>query len=199
MDTAEKIFARLAPGCKKTMGKGENLFHQGGPVESIYVIDQGKIRLSRCTLDGNSAVLQLAAAGEMIAEASLFSDQYHCMASVIGQSACIIRFDRDTVIAALRKSPDIMMQLLELFGHQIREQRTILEIRNIRSAKQRMLTYFLLVADANQQVLLHSSLKDTAYQLGLAHETFYRGLKKLEHEGKLERKEGVIYVCPDMI
>jgi len=95
----------------------------------------------------------------------------------------------------LEKSPDASMSLLQVFAQQIRRQRALLEIRNIRSASERIYTYLLLEANANQQVLLPLSLKDTAHQLGLAHETFYRELKKLADEGKLVRKDGLIQLC----
>jgi len=36
------------------------------------------------------------------------------------------------------------------------------------------------------------SLKDVAYQIGLAHETFYRELKKLEQAKLLIRKDGYL-------
>lgn len=44
-----------------------------------------------------------------------------------------------------------------------------------------------------QELYLEMSLKDIAYQIGLAHEVFYRELKKLEQADLLIRKEGWIH------
>ncbi|MDQ6969117.1 MAG: cyclic nucleotide-binding domain-containing protein, partial [Mariprofundus sp.] len=75
MNTAEHIFGCLIPNRTKTLRKKEILFHQGDDVEYIYIVNRGKVKLTRCSVDGNPLVLQLAATGEMLAEASLFSDQ----------------------------------------------------------------------------------------------------------------------------
>ena len=188
MALLETIFTQLVPCRYKSLEQGEILFHQSDSVEYIYLVRSGKIRLSRCTVDGNAVVLQLATAGEMIAEASLFSDHYHCQARVEESVAELRCFDRNKLLDALAQSSDAAMQVLAIFARQIRRQREMLEIRNIRSAKQRIYSFLELAADARRGVAVRQTYKDMAYQLGLAHETFYRSLKQLEDEGKL-RKE----------
>lgn len=192
MKTPLELFENLLAGRKKVLSQGEILFQQGDSIKNIYVVCQGKLKLTRCSVDGNPVTLQLAEAGEILAEASLFHPHYHCMAQVESPSAELHCFDRQALMATLEASPDASMSLLQVFAQQIRRQRTLLEIRNIRSASERIYTYLLLEADANKQVRLPLSLKDTAHQLGLAHETFYRELRRLADEGKLVRKEGLI-------
>jgi len=194
MNTPEKIFKKLAQSRKKILCKGEVLFQQSDAIQYIYVVKRGKIKLARCTIDGNSVVLQLAVAGEILAEASLFSDHYHCIASVYSQTAELFCFDRNELISNLRESSDATMAILKLFASQIRRQRTILEIRNIRSAKQRIYTYFQLESNGEHEVELQMHYKDTAYQLGLAHETFYRAMKQLENENKIVKKNYSILI-----
>ena len=192
MTTPLELFENLLAGRKKLLSQGETLFQQGDRIQHIYVVCRGKLKLTRCSVDGNPVTLQLAKAGELLAEASLFHQYYHCMAQVESQSAELRCFDRNNLMAALGESSSASMTLLQVFAQQIRRQRTLLEIRNIRSASERIYTYLLLEADANQQVRLPLSLKDTAHQLGLAHETFYRELKRLADENKLEKKDGLI-------
>jgi len=187
-----ELFENLFAGRTKVLGQGETLFQQGDAIKNIYVVCQGKLKLARCSVDGNPVTLQLAKSGDILAEASLFHQYYHCMAQVESQSAEVRCFDRNNLMASLGESPDVSMSLLQLFAQQIRKQRSLLELRNIRAAKERIYTYLLLEADANQQVRLPLSLKDTAHQLGLAHETFYRELKRLADEGKLEKKDGLV-------
>ena len=188
MNASEAIFNRLVPGRKRVIRKQESLFHQGDAVENIYVVRRGRIKLIRSTIDGNPVILQLAMAGDTIAEASLFSDAYHCSAIVDSPSAELSCFDRYGLLAALKESPATATDIMELFAHRIRKLRAILEIRNIRSAKQRMHAWFQLESNDGNEVPLKMSFKDMAYQLGLAHETFYRELKHLEEEGKLVKK-----------
>jgi len=194
MNTSESIFARLSPGKNQTLHKGETLFHQGNAVENIYVVRRGRIKLIRNTVDGNPVVLQLAMAGDIIAEASLFSDEYHCSAVVESQSAELSCFDRHGLLTAFKESPAAAVDIMELFADRIRKLRAILEIRNIRSAKERIYAWFQLESNGTQEVVLQMYYNDVAYQLGLAHETFYRAMKQLENEKKLKKKRHSILI-----
>lgn len=70
----------------------------------------------------------------------------------------------------------------------MRDLRAINEIKNISSAKARILAFIKNEMDDNQELHLNIVLKDVAYKIGLAHETFYRELKKLEDEHILVRQ-----------
>jgi len=188
MNDSEAILQRLMPNKKRRLHKGDHLFRQGDHVENIHVVCQGMVKLIRHSIDGDDIVLQVAVQNDILAEASLFSDMYHCSAVVHSQTAELSCFDRNSLLAALKGDPDIMMDIVALFAHRIRKLRAFLEIKNIRSAKQRMYSYFQLEANAKHEVHLQLTHKDMAYQLGLAHETFYRNLKCLEKEGKIIRK-----------
>jgi DNA-binding IclR family transcriptional regulator len=84
-------------------------------------------------------------------------------------------------------------------SYQVHDLRTLIELRTIRSAKERVLTYLLQHAEiGGNTVHVAGSLKDLAQELGLAHETFYRTLAELEREGRVERGPAAIKLkrCP---
>jgi len=194
MNRTETMLKRLVPCQRKAMIKGDTLFHQGDPIAQVYVIHRGRIKLVRSTVDGNAVVLQVAMAGDLLAEASLFFDTYHCSALVDSKRVELSCFSRIQLLAACQQSSSAAMQLAELFAHRIRKLRAIMEIRNIRSAKQRIYAFLQLEANADRDVLLQMTYKDMAYQLGLAHETFYRAMKQLEVEKRIEKKSHCIHL-----
>jgi len=73
--------------------------------------------------------------------------------------------------------------------------RALLEIRNIQSARQRIHAWLRFNANENREIVLQTTYKDMAYQLGLAHETLYRALKYLEQDGILVKKDNVVRLC----
>jgi CRP-like cAMP-binding protein len=63
-----------------------------------------------------------------------------------------------------------------------------MELRNIRSARERLRQYLWLSAEGNgQRVAIEGQLQDVAAELGLSRETFYRTLSALEADGLVER------------
>lgn len=181
----EQLISSLSPK-KIKIKKGESLFQQGDTIENLYFIVSGKIKLIRDTIDGNPVLLHMGHESEPLAEASLFSDSYHC--SAIAESACELKtIKRHTILDFLEENPAAMMNLLAIFARQVRDLRTINEIKNIRSANERILSYLRCNIDINKELMLTQTLKDIAHRVGLTHETFYRELKKLEEAKVLQR------------
>jgi CRP-like cAMP-binding protein len=87
------LVARLKSICAstKSFDQGGSVFHQGDPIHSLYVVMSGTVHLVRHRADGAATVLQRCTAGHILAEASVYSDTYHCDAvSVSAVSVSIV-------------------------------------------------------------------------------------------------------------
>ncbi len=172
--------------------KGDQLFAQGSQVKRMHIISHGRIKLIRHTMDGDTVILHVATAGEMVAEASFFSSAYHCSA-IVDQPSELNCIDRDRALQIMFDKPQTSRKVMQLFVQQIHTLRNLIEVRNIRSAQARILSYLNTIADPDGKIELSMSLRDMAYKLGLAHETLYRELRCLESTGQIDRSiQGVI-------
>lgn len=190
----DQLFSDIANPKKRTLKKGELLFGQGDLATHIYTVQEGHIRLVRFTHDGVSVPMFSAREGESFAEAAIFSKIYHCNAEAVIPSI-ILCYPKKKVLELFHNHPDITEMFIALLTHQIRSLRTLLEVRSIRSSHQRIFQYLLLHANSeNQEVEIEGTYKDLAYGLGLAHETFYRALAKLEKDGNIKRTQSGIKI-----
>ena len=166
--------------------KSDRVFDQGAQVLRMHLIVVGRVKLIRHLADGDDVILHVATAGEMIAEASFFSETYHCNA-VADKPSEILHIDRSLALKMILSDSQTSFNVMRLFAQQIRDLRGLHELRNIRSASSRVLAYLVTQAGPTGQIRLDMSLRDMAYKLGLAHETLYRALRSLETNGQLER------------
>jgi len=182
-----------------SLQSGDTLFEQNNTVSRVYFIKSGRIKLTRHTVDGSPIVLHVGYMGEFIAEASLFSERYHCSA-IADQTSEIESISKKDFLNFIERNPQEMKLLLSIFANQVRDLRTLSEIKNIKSANERILTFLRSKAtsvssenkDQNEiyrKFPINTSLKDIAYKIGLTHETFYRELKKLEKSGIILRDD----------
>jgi len=184
-DAFKKILSDLKTE-NLSLKKNDILFLQNDKVLNMYFIKAGRLKLQRETLEGFQVIQHIAFKGEVIAEASLYSQRYHC--SAIADTKSEISYLRKIdLLNYFEKNPGAMSQLLMLYAHQIKSLRAINEIKNIRSAKERTLAFLRNEMDAECEVKLSISLKDVAYRIGLTHETFYRTLKELEKAQRIIR------------
>lgn len=183
-----------AAGIERKLVRGETLFHLGSPTVGLYEIMHGKVRLARVDRFGREAVLYTATAGDTIAEASLFSRTYNCDA-VAATSTVVRLYPKAVVLAEFSRDPEVARPFMAMLAHQIMDLRTRLELRNIRSARDRVRHYLdINVGLDGWTVELPGTLKDLAAELGLTHEVLYRTLSEMQHDGDIERLEGKIRI-----
>lgn len=173
----------------RVLAPGELLFRQGDSASAIYKVESGGLRLIRRTVDDHLVILHTARRGEFFAEASLFSDTYHCDAVAVQQSSVRI-YPKQTVKEAIRSDPALAEALMARLAHQLQDLRTRMELRNIRSARDRVLQYLRLRASTHgHSVAVEGQLQDIAAEVGISREALYRTLAALEAEGHLTRTE----------
>jgi len=174
-------------GRRQTLTKGETLFLRGDASRGPYILRTGQVRLYRQDETGSEVILHRAWPGEHFAEASVFSDLYHCDC-VAEEQSTVIAIPKAAILHALKNDPEFSFRFTESLARQVMHLRTGLELRNIRSAEQRVLAACRLRAgDKGQPFEIAGTLKAFAAEIGLTHEALYRALRKLEDGGALRR------------
>lgn len=163
---------------------GDIVFRQGGPTQGLYVVTHGRVHLERVGPNGERFIIHRAQAGTSFAEASVFSEVYHCDAIVV-EAGELLRIDKPAVLAAFA-DPGFALTYGRKAAQQIQAQRQMLEIVGIRRAEDRIIAG--LVAD-----LLEGSVVEFAARLHLTHEAAYRTLRKLVQDGRVANPSRGIY------
>jgi CRP/FNR family transcriptional regulator len=189
-----------APLCaavtRRACGGGETLFRQGDPVYAIFAVAEGRIRLVRHGADGRTLTLHVAGKGDSFAEAALFSANYHCDAIADIDSVVAVT-PKPALTDAMARDPVLTEAFMALLAGQVRDLRSQIELRNIRSARERIIAW-LMLAGADRGITLDRPLKIVASEIGLSQEALYRALTLLAKDGVIERTDGFIKLNNDM-
>jgi CRP-like cAMP-binding protein len=194
MSTLTEILQRLSggSGVPRRLDAGEMLFTTGDPVRSLFVVEEGRLRLLRHTADGATLTLHVARAGEAFAEASLFSRIYHCDAMADVRST-MTAYPKRALLRALREDPEAALALTGHLAGQVQTLRGQVELLNIKSARDRVLAYLHNHPSASARRLEpERTWKTIATEIGLTHEAVYRALAELERDGLIERDEKAV-------
>jgi CRP-like cAMP-binding protein len=189
----EKFFAVLAETCRArttTFDAGQSVFRQGEAVRWLYVVTDGRVRLSRVLAKGTEIALARTLTGELLAEASVYSPRYHCdgVAEVPSQA---LRYSMRDVVSMLKESPEAAMAFGEYVAIQLMGLRTVSEIRSIRRADERLLAWLRAQAKGQPSTFdPQGSWSSVARQIGLSAESTYRALASLDQSGAIRRVSG---------
>lgn len=186
-------------GIERSLEVGQVLFRTGHPTAGFYEVMTGNIRLVRVDRAGREAVLQIAAPGQTLAEASLFAFAYHCDA--IAMTDAVVRlYPKAMVLAEFEGNYAAAQAFMVMLASQVMNLRTRLEQRNIHSAHDRVRHYLMVNAGADgRTIILPGTLMDLAAELGLTHEALYRTLAKMAADGEIERLKGRILLSRSSI
>ena len=164
---------------RRTLEYGEALFFQDSATAGLFYMISGTIDLKRATNTGHSVMIHRARSGDTFAEASLFSDTYHCTATAVCD-AIVIECKRAAISRLLNTDIEFACSMASRFATQIQETRHRVELLSIRAANERILA-------ALNDGLLVEDITTFAETIGLAPETVYRTLTQLSKKGHVEK------------
>ena len=176
---------------RRRVEAGSFLFRAGDKGLGVFRLGKGKIQLQRVTPDGTVAAMHTVRLGEIFAEASFFSGKYHCDALAIGETEVLL-YPALEMTAYLRDDPQTLWTFAAELARRIQGLRTRLELKQIRSAPQRLLQFVRLRCDAAGSLRIDGTLMHLADELGLTREALYRALATLESKGLIDRQPGQI-------
>ncbi|MEE9375803.1 MAG: Crp/Fnr family transcriptional regulator [Rhizobiaceae bacterium] len=147
------------------------VFRQGGKTRGLFFVIDGCIELRRFTEAGQTITIHRARSSETFAEASLFSQTYHCDGIATCESN-LVELDRSIILEKIQNDPNFALAIAKRFAQQNQYYRRKLELLAIKSAEDRIYT---AIVDG----LFTGKIKAFATDIGLTHEAVYRGLAKL--------------------
>jgi CRP-like cAMP-binding protein len=154
---------------------GEIVFRRDEPVEWLHFVDRGLVNLVRYQESGNVTVLQRAEPGYFLAEASIFSECYHCDGCAVTPTD-LTRYPRKTVVDALRSDPEFAAAWTLYLSREVQRARARAEILSLRKLSDRLEAWL----SAHGGVMPpKGSWRNLAREIGVSPEALYRHLSTL--------------------
>jgi CRP/FNR family transcriptional regulator, cyclic AMP receptor protein len=108
------------------LARGERLFGEGDAGDLLYVVLDGKIKLTRSAADGRENLTSVLGPGEMFGELSLFDPRPRTMGAVAVTDARLAALSHDELRSWLADRPDVAMHLLRALVQRLRRTNDVL-------------------------------------------------------------------------
>ncbi|WP_226036862.1 Crp/Fnr family transcriptional regulator [Aquibacillus saliphilus] len=172
--------------------KGEIIYRAGEQSDSLYIINNGKIRIYRLSESGKEQLVRILNTGEFTGEHALFSESTHesYAEALVDTKVCMIK--RADLQEFLLKYPSISLKILTEFSTRLEQS----EKQTTRFATEKVETRIaLFLAECkdseegkSKEIVLPMSKKNLASFLGTTPETLSRKLADLEDQGFISQK-----------
>jgi CRP-like cAMP-binding protein len=104
----------------RRFGTDQIIFHLGDPAGLLYIITDGKIKISHSSADGQEAVLAILGAGDFFGELALLDDSPRSATAEAIESTETLTLHRDDFLSFLDSNPAFARHVLNILARRIR-------------------------------------------------------------------------------
>lgn len=195
-DTIDSI-ATLAS--RRSYGKNSIVFSQGDAGDALYGVASGRVRISACGPDGREVFLNIMEPGDAFGEIAVVDGRPRTAGAVAIEPTVLIVIRRDDFLAALERSPDLAMHLLQLFCQRLRWTSDLVEesaflVGPARLAKRLLVLAALHGSPVARGMELALSQAELAHFLGISRQIVNQHLQAWRKAGWVDLARGRIVV-----
>ncbi len=180
--------------------KHKTIVEEGAPGDYMYIICDGRVKVTKLSGDGREKILELLDGGDFFGEMSLLDDAPRSASVEALSEVRVLALGRNDFLDLLRKSTDLAFAVVQELTRRLRqvdEQASSLSFLRVKERTQGLLVRMAKseTVDPNRrltQALTHQQIAD---MIGTSRETVTRAIKGLKQDGWLQQK-GKQYTVP---
>ena len=184
-----------------TMGKDEMIFHEGDRADGFYIVQTGKIKVFKLSLEGKEQILHIYGPGHIFGEVPVFEGKTFPASSMALEDSRIVFLPRARFVQLITITPALAMDMLADLSRRLREFTVQIENLSLKEVPSRLAAYILTLSieqGSEKRVTLPVSKVQLANLIGTSPETISRALKKLSGLGLIQvESKDILIQDPD--
>ena len=172
--------------------KGNVLYRQGEPGESLMVVLEGRLKVVKTTADAKEVVLAFLGAGDIIGEMAVLDGHPRSAGVVAMEPVEGVNIYRRDLIHILKRHPDALLGLLAAVCRRLRTTISLIETYSLQTESRVAAALFRLAQShgrtSGKELIIEArgTQSDLGNHLGLTRETVSRTLGDLRSMGLLK-------------
>ncbi|MCH7886803.1 MAG: Crp/Fnr family transcriptional regulator [Candidatus Marinimicrobia bacterium] len=175
--------------------KGNIILFEEDPGDSLFIIKEGKVKITRLSEEGREVILSILGEGEFFGEMSILDGESRSANVIALADSEVFVLKREEFINILTSNPQIAITLLEELAARIRKSDQQIEYLSLADAENRVAMTLLRLAEESGtfkmgQVTIEElpMQQDMANMSGTSRETISRMLSEFTEKEYIDRK-----------
>jgi len=197
-DDLDSIAALLI---ERTYAKNAIVVEEGLPGDYMYVIQQGRAKVTKESDDGREKIMNFLEAGSFFGDMALLDAAPRSASVKTLEPSRLLALSRRDFLNQLRESPDLALAVIHELTQRLRDTNEQASALSFQGVKERTSGLFERIARPEPEVpgkrmtpaVTHQQIAD---MIGTSRETVTRAIKQLKQDGWLEQ-QGKRYVIPE--
>ncbi|MBI5445356.1 MAG: Crp/Fnr family transcriptional regulator [Deltaproteobacteria bacterium] len=178
----EQLARVYAIGRTIEAGRRQVLFREGEPVEGMFVLLSGGVKIYKLSPDGKQHILHIVRPGQAFAEAAIFMARGYPAYAEALQKSKVFLLPKNPFLALLREEPDVSLNIIATLSRYLKMFADRIEDLSLKDVSARLARWLLQSADDRGRDFweLDMTKGELASQLGTVSETLSRTLRKFK-------------------
>jgi CRP/FNR family transcriptional regulator len=175
------------------LARGTQLYVAGDPSDRVFVLEQGRVKVSVIGEGGKHCVLQIVEPGQVFGEYGLVGERLRSATAEVIERSSVVMVPRDAVLHYAERNPRFWQVLVPLLGERIQHLEDQVQWVSLLEVEQRITRLLLRWAEkrgSGSESLaenhLRLSQRDLAGLIGATRETTSNALNRLRRLGCIE-------------
>jgi len=183
----------------KQFNTGEIIFCEFEPGNSFYLIQTGRIKISKVVKD-KEKTMDILGVGDIFGEMAILEEQPRSATATAIEPVTVLHFDRDNFVSMMMSQPQLAFKLLVVFSKRIYDAKRRLMILLLDDIQSKIADVFLMLAEkeptyANmREVSFPVTVDDVANWAGTSTDQVSEQLNHWAKIGKIELYSDRIFV-----
>ena len=183
---------------EQTFASGEQLFSQGEPTRSFYIITEGRVKVTRVTQQGDEIILCVRGPGQFLCPVTTLDAGSQLGRAEALTDTIVLRAERGSLADLCQQHPGLLGIVVQSCLWEVRhlvERVELLASQGVQKRLARMLLIYIgrqsQGSPVNEVPLTH---QDLGALIGASRESVSRALAQLQREGSVSLSRGRVIV-----
>ena len=187
----ERIDARMRTS---TWHPDQAIYHAGEEADTLYIVAEGRVRLTRTTASGTQTVTDILGPGETFGAMGTLGEPYHQQTASALVGTCTLRLGQEAFRQVMAEHPTVGLRVVDDLAERLRRAEQDVGAHAAGTVEQRLAMVLLRLADklgedrGEQGVMLEVPLSraDLAGLAGSTPESVSRVMSRWKQEGLID-------------
>jgi CRP-like cAMP-binding protein len=174
--------------------KGEILFTEGQPVQGIYFLYKGKVKVHKQWGQAKELIIRFATNGDIVGHRGFANNSTYPVSATALEPTTICFIEKEFLLSTLRMNPELTFKLMMFYSHELQTAEHRMSNLVHMDMKGRIADCLLILKnqfglDANGNINIIISRQDLASFAGTSYESIFRVMNELVKDKIIKVKE----------
>jgi CRP-like cAMP-binding protein len=172
--------------------KGQQFIIEGAPVNGLFFILQGKVKVYRTGINGREQIVRFANEGEIIGHRGFGTEEYYSIGAIALEDIVLCYFSKNTLQQVLKSNPSFTYDLMLFYADELNRSEAKVKTISQMTVRERVVDTLLYIyrkfSNKNEFLNLPLSRKEYADYAGTTEEQVIRIFSALKKENLITTK-----------